>query len=53
MSYFDVDLNIMTLLPGERHVDRPIHKPEFLKDLEIGAVEKTIERMKELLKEYL
>ena len=53
MSYFDVDLTIMTLLPGERHVDRPIHKPEFFKDLEIVAVENTIERMKELLKEYL
>ncbi len=53
MSYFDVDLNIMTLLNGERHVDRPIHKPEFFKDLEFPAVEKVIETMKELLKEHL
>ena len=53
MSYFDVDLNIMTLLNGERHVDRPIHKPEFFKDLEFPAVEKAIETMKELLKEHL
>ena len=53
MSYFDVNLNIMTLLNGERHVDRPIHKPEFFKDLEFPAVEKAIETMKELLKEHL
>ena len=53
MSYFDVDLNIMTLLPGERHVNRPIHREEYFKDLEITSVEKTIEKMKELLKDNL
>ena len=35
MSYFpDVDLKIITLLTGERKVDKPIHKPAFLKPLE-------------------
>jgi hypothetical protein len=30
LSYFDVDLNIITLLEGERRVDAPIHKKELL-----------------------
>ncbi|MBC7328101.1 restriction endonuclease [bacterium] len=35
LSYFDIDLNIITLLEGERRIDRPIHKPEFYKPLTI------------------
>ena len=52
MSYFDVDLNIMTLLKGERKVDEPIHKAEFFKPLEFKSVERTINKMKELLSEF-
>ncbi len=52
MSYFDVDLNIMTLLKGERKVNQPIHKPEFFKPLEYKSVERIINKMKELLSEY-
>lgn len=52
MSYFDVDLNIMTLLKGERKVDEPIHKPDFFKPLEYSSTEKIICRMEELLQEY-
>jgi len=33
LSYFDIDLNIITLLEGERKVDKPIHKPEYYKAL--------------------
>jgi hypothetical protein len=33
LSYFDIDLNIITLLEGERKVDKPIHKPEYYKEL--------------------
>ncbi len=33
LSYFDIDLNIITLLEGERKVDKPIHKPEHYKSL--------------------
>lgn len=33
LSYFDIDLNIITLLEGERKVDKPIHKPEYYKPL--------------------
>lgn len=36
LSYFDIDLNIITLLEGERKVDRPIHKSKYYKSL--GAV---------------
>ena len=53
MSYFDVDLEIMTLLKGERKVDEPIHKAEFFKPLEYASVERIIERMKGLLREYV
>ncbi len=53
MSYFDVDLNIMTLLKGERKVDRPIYKPEFFKPLEYTSVERIINKMKELLSDQI
>lgn len=53
MSYFDVNLNIMTLLKGERKVDQPIHKEEFFKPLEYKAVERTIAKMKELLADFI
>ena len=53
MSYFDVDLNIMTLLKGERKVDAPIHKSEFFKPLEYNSVERIIERMKDLLRDFV
>ena len=53
MSYFDVDLNIMTLLKGERKVDEPIHKEGFFKPLEIRSVERVIENIKSLLSDFL
>jgi len=52
MSFFDVDLNIMTLLEGERKVDEPIHKAEFFKSLERKVLVKTIEKIEYLLKNY-
>lgn len=33
LSYFDIDLNIITLLEGERKIDRPIHKLKYFKSL--------------------
>jgi hypothetical protein len=33
MSYFDVDLSIITLLEGERKVDEPIHNSRYFKEL--------------------
>lgn len=52
MSYFDVDLNIMTLIQGERKVDEPIHKPEYFKPVTYAHTVKVIDRIKELLEEY-
>ena len=40
MSYFpNVELNIVTLLPGERKVNRPINKPDFFKPLTVSSLE--------------
>lgn len=49
MSYFDIDLNIMTLLDGERRVDEPIHLPEYYKPLEFPIVESVISKIETLL----
>lgn len=53
MSYFDVDLNIMTLLEGERKVDEPIHKPDFFKILEVKSLVKTVETIEDFLKSFV
>jgi hypothetical protein len=42
LSYFDVDLYIITLLKGERKVDQPIHEEEFFKPLTRASLEKAI-----------
>ncbi len=49
MSYFDVDLHILTLLTGERKVDKPIHKKEFFKELKFENVVKAVETFKNLI----
>lgn len=50
MSYFDIDLNIITLLAGERRVDRPIHKKEFFKPLIRENLENSVDIISEILK---
>jgi hypothetical protein len=52
LSYFNIDLHIITLLKGERKVDKPIHKTEFYKPLTKKALDKAIIDFKELLKKY-
>jgi len=48
MSYFEnVDLNIVTLLEGDRKVDRPINKPNFFKELRLEHLEFAVERLVE------
>ena len=43
MSYFsNVDLRVVTLLPGERKVDRPINKSQFFKTLALDRLELAI-----------
>lgn len=53
MSYFNVDLHIITLLEGERKVTAPIHKTPFFKELKTDSVLKAITLFKNLLKAYL
>jgi len=53
LSLFDIDLQIITLLEGERKVDRPIHKPEFFKPLKRESLESAISVMENLLKEFV
>lgn len=50
LSYFDIDLNIITLLKGERKVDQPIHKADYYKPLELERLKKAVEIFKKLLK---
>lgn len=49
LSYFNIPLNIITLLEGERKVDKPIHKNEYYKPLKIKNLLKAIELFKTLL----
>jgi hypothetical protein len=49
LSYFDIDLNIFTLLEGERKVDEPIHKTDFFKPLEKSSLIRTVEKFNEIL----
>lgn len=53
LSYFDIDLNIITLLEGERLVDKPIHKGEFFKPLKRESLEKAVGVIAEILKQYV
>lgn len=52
MSYFDVDLNIITLLEGERKVDEPIHNSKHYKELKKDVLEIGITTISDLLKQY-
>lgn len=52
LSYFDVDLNIITLLEGERKVDKPIHKHEYFKELKTSNVTRAVEVFTRLLKPF-
>jgi len=53
MSYFDVDLAIVTLLEGERKVDKPIHKKEYAKELGEEGLLKAMTFFEDHLKKYL
>jgi hypothetical protein len=49
LSYFDIDLNIITLLEGEREVDKPIHKPKYYKSLRVKSLLTALKVLKGLL----
>ncbi len=53
ISYFDIDLNIITLLEQERKVDKPIHKAKFYKSLKKESVLRAISFLKDLLKKRI
>lgn len=53
LSYFDIDLNIITLLEGERKVDKPIHKREHFKEMTEAGLQKAVSTLKELLSEFV
>lgn len=52
LSYFDINLHIITLLAGERKVDKPIHKTEYYKPLTKENLYKSIQTFKSLLEKY-
>ncbi|MGI5851830.1 MAG: restriction endonuclease [Caldicoprobacterales bacterium] len=52
MSLIDVDLKIITLLKEERRINRPIHKPEFFKELEMRQLKKAVNLFADDLKKY-
>lgn len=54
MSYFpEVDLTILTLLEGERKIDRPIHNPAYFKELPPARLNQIIARFQSLLRPLL
>lgn len=53
LSYFDIDLNIITLLKGERKVDEPIHAELYYKALTKENICLAANVFKGLLKKYL
>lgn len=53
MSHIDVELKIITLLKGERKVDRPIHKAEFYKELQMSELKKAVSLFANDLRKYV
>ena len=54
MSMFpELDLNIVTLLRGERKVDQPIHKPAFFKPLESDCLDQAIVAFGTMLRPFV
>ncbi|MYB36604.1 MAG: restriction endonuclease [Gammaproteobacteria bacterium] len=49
MSKFEVLVDVVTLLAGERKVDRPIHKRAFFKDLQTASLARAIWQISDLL----
>lgn len=53
ISHFDINLIIITLLEGERRVNKEIHKQEYFKKLTEESLSKTINIFKDSLKKYI
>lgn len=53
MSYFpEVDLNILTLLEGQRDIGHPIHKRKYFKKMKPEFVSFAIAQMEDMLRPY-
>ena len=52
LSHVDVELKIITLLKGERKVDKPIHKAEYFKELKMSELLKAVNLFADALKKY-
>lgn len=52
-SYFSVDLEIVTLLEGERKIDKAIHKPDYYKELTRAALDNAVAQFQGALKKFL
>ena len=53
ISYFDIDLKILTLLEGERKVNKPIHKPMYFKPLIRESLLLAVKELQMSLKPHL
>lgn len=53
LSHVDVELKIITLLQGERKVDKPIHKKEYFKELRMSELQKALDVFTEALRPYV
>lgn len=53
LSMFNIDLEIITLIKGERKVDKPIHKELYYKELTKDSLIKAINKIKEILSELI
>lgn len=54
MSYFpEVELNIITLLEGERKINQPIHQANYFKELDPEVLEYGISRFAQLLAPFV
>lgn len=53
LSYVDVNIKIITLLKGERKVDKPIHKKKFFKELKAEELYKAINIFAAALKKHI
>lgn len=52
LSFSDIDLEIMTLIKGERNSNQPIHKQEYFKPLTEKHTKAVVERIKKMLSEF-
>lgn len=52
LSHIDVKLEIITLLKGERNIEKPIHKPQYFKPLTIKQLKKAVNIFANGLEKY-